>query len=65
MVTIKPVVFLGSALDDLRNFPAKLRRRAGYQLELMLSGRDPHDWKPMSSIGVGVRELRIRDESGA
>jgi phage-related protein len=27
-------------------------------------GDDPVDWKPMSSIGPGVRELRARDEAG-
>jgi phage-related protein len=25
----------------------------------------PADWKPMQSVGAGVREIRIRDESGA
>ena len=28
-------------------------------------GRDPDDWKPMPSIGAGVREIRIRDEASA
>jgi phage-related protein len=28
-------------------------------------GRDPDDWKPMPNIGAGVREIRIRDPSGA
>jgi phage-related protein len=28
-------------------------------------GRDPADWKPMPAIGPGVREIRVRDESGA
>jgi len=28
-------------------------------------GRDPGDWKPMSTVGPGVREIRIRDETGA
>jgi phage-related protein len=28
-------------------------------------GRDPDDWKPMASIGIGVREIRIRETSGA
>jgi phage-related protein len=27
-------------------------------------GRDPDDWKPMNSIGAGVREIRVRDERG-
>jgi phage-related protein len=28
-------------------------------------GLDPDDWKPMGTIGPGVREIRIRDASGA
>ena len=28
-------------------------------------GRDPDDWKPMPTIGPGVREIRVRDEAGA
>lgn len=28
-------------------------------------GRDPSDWKPMPTIGAGVREIRIRDAAGA
>jgi phage-related protein len=28
-------------------------------------GLDPDDWKPMASLGSGVREIRVRDPSGA
>lgn len=28
-------------------------------------GRDPVDWKPMPSIGSGVREIRVRVGAGA
>lgn len=28
-------------------------------------GGDPDDWKPMSTVGKGVKEVRIRDEMGA
>jgi phage-related protein len=28
-------------------------------------GLDPDDWKPMTGIGSGVREVRIRGEMGA
>jgi phage-related protein len=28
-------------------------------------GRDPTDWKSMPTIGAGVREIRIRDLTGA
>ena len=27
-------------------------------------GREPDDWKPMPSVGPGVREIRVRDRSG-
>jgi phage-related protein len=27
-------------------------------------GKEPVDWKPMTSVGSGVREIRIRDEYG-
>jgi phage-related protein len=62
--TSKPVVFRGSALDDLRAFPATVRRDAGYQLNRVQKGSEPSDWKPMTTMGSGVREIRIRDEEG-
>lgn len=65
MDTFKPLEFLGSALDDLRAFPEKARRAAGYQLDRVQHGLEPDDWKPMPDIGQGVQEIRIRDGSGA
>ncbi|CAI8690969.1 type II toxin-antitoxin system RelE/ParE family toxin [Burkholderia pyrrocinia] len=61
----KPVVFVGSALDDLRDFPLPARRDAGHQIDQVQRGLAPDDWKPMRTIGVGVREIRLRDASGA
>jgi phage-related protein len=52
-------------LDDLRAFPAAARRTAGYQIDRVQHGLEPDDWKPMSSIGQGVREIRIREAGGA
>lgn len=65
MTGLKPVEFRGSALDDLRAFPPAARREAGHQLDQVQHGRDPDDWKPMTTIGPGVREIRIRDAAGA
>ncbi|WP_050454367.1 type II toxin-antitoxin system RelE/ParE family toxin [Candidatus Burkholderia verschuerenii] len=62
---LKPVRFRGSSLEDLRDFPATTRREAGQQLDQVQRGLDPDDWKPMTTIGQGVREIRIRDEAGA
>lgn len=30
----------------------------------MQHGEEPDDWKPMASIGAGVKEIRVWDESG-
>ena len=37
---------------------------AGYDLFRVQTGKDPRDWKPMPTIGAGVREIRVRDEAG-
>ena len=56
---------MGSSREDLIAFPADARRDAGYQLEMVQCGEEPQDWKPMASVGAGVREIRIREASGA
>ena len=56
---MKPLKFTGSSLDDLRNFPDEARRADGFELHAIQNGFDPNDWKPMQSIGSGVKEIRI------
>lgn len=60
----KPVEFLGDSLCELKQLPEGVRRQAGRQLDLVQQGKGPVDWKPMASIGSGVREIRLRDEHG-
>lgn len=64
LVPSKPVRFLGDSLKLLREFPNDARHDAGYQLDRVQRGLQPTDFKPMPSIGKGVEEIRIRDESG-
>lgn len=61
IVNVKLLKFSGSALNDLRDFPEDARREAGFELYNVQSGVDPSDWKPMPSIGAGVREIRIHE----
>ncbi len=61
---MKRLKFCGNALDALRQFPALARKQAGHQLELVQCGEEPYDWKPMTTVGSGVREIRVRDEKG-
>ncbi|MFZ5927636.1 MAG: type II toxin-antitoxin system RelE/ParE family toxin [Acidobacteriota bacterium] len=65
MADSKRVEFRGSSLEDLRAFPLAVRREAGHQLDQVQHGREPDDWKPMNTVGQGVKEIRIRDEAGA
>lgn len=65
MANTKPVEFLGSSLDDLRNFPATAKREAGHQIDQVQGGQEPDSWKPLNTVGMGVKEIRIRDEAGA
>ena len=62
---MKPVRFVGSARDDLAAFPKTARTRAGHELFMIQVGRNPDDWKPMSSVGPGACEIRVRDPNGA
>lgn len=61
---MKTVVFRGSSLDDLRSFPASAMREAGYQIDRIQNGLLPDDFKPMTSVGSAVAEIRIWDEAG-
>ncbi len=56
----KPLAWLGSARRDIRAFPADAQRRSGFQLRKVQQALDPDDWKPMTSVGPGVREIRIQ-----
>ena len=64
-MTLKRVIFRGDSLERVKDFSEEARREVGYELYRVQTGRDPGDWKPMPTIGVGVREIRIHDASGA
>ena len=56
---------MGSAKDDLSAFPKSARVRVGHELFMVQVGREPDDWKPMTSVGPGACEIRVRDQAGA
>ena len=61
----KPIYWVGSSLKDLLALPDEVKREAGYQLHRVQNGLDPENWKPFQEVGVGVKEIRITDISGA
>lgn len=52
------------SLRDLLQFPLEVQREAGYQLDRVQNGLEPADWKPMTNIGPGAMEIRVKEESG-
>lgn len=61
---MKRIAWLGTSLEEVRAFPVVARCEAGYQLDKVQRGLEPTDWKPMKSVGPGVKEIRIREERG-
>ena len=55
----RPLLWVGSAREDLRAFPAIARSAAGRALGLLQDGRPPSDYRSMPSIGAGVWEIRV------
>ncbi len=56
---MKPVIWLGDSRARVKDFPGDARRVPGYELEKIQDGREPADWKPMPSVGLGVKEVRV------
>ncbi|MDO9167655.1 MAG: type II toxin-antitoxin system RelE/ParE family toxin [Methylobacter sp.] len=61
---MKKIHFMGDSLKRLREFPDDVRQDAGYQLDKVQRGEQPDDFKPMPTIGKGVEEIRVWDDSG-
>jgi phage-related protein len=61
---VKPVVWMGGSREDLKRFPEAVQDSLGFELYRVQCGLDPKDWKPMTTVGSGVKEIRVRDEAG-
>ena len=59
---MKQLLWVGNSYKVLVAFPDIVKQAAGFQLHLIQKGKDPDDWKPMQSIGAGVREIRVHAE---
>jgi phage-related protein len=59
---MKLLKFAGSSLSDLREFPAEVRRAAGFELWQVQCGLMPSDFKPLLGVGPGAYEIRVHVE---
>jgi len=56
------VVWEGDSRETLISFPEGARQNPGFQLWQLQQGERPSDYRPVTSIGAGVYELRDQDE---
>ena len=62
---MKKIEFMGDSLEIIRGFSKETSRDIGYQLDMIQRGEMPNDWKPMKTIGPGVKEIRVKNRWGA
>lgn len=62
---LKDIHWHGDSLDVVREFPRTVRVDIGSELYLLQLGEQPLHGKPFTSVGRGVWEIRIKDQSGA
>jgi phage-related protein len=58
---IKPVIWVGSSREDLRQFPAEVQGVMGYALYLAQMGAKHPDAKPLRGFG-GAGVLQVTDD---
>ena len=63
IMNFKPLVWIGDSLKRVRDFAAGARKEIGFELWEVQQGKPPSDWKPMTPVGPGVRELRVFSEA--
>jgi len=56
------IAWEGDSKEILSSFPDATKRNLGFDLRLLQQGERPTDYRPITSIGPGVFELRDQDE---
>jgi phage-related protein len=62
MMDEKPIVWVGSSLNDLKDLPQRPRRDIGFALSTVQQGDFLHNAKPLRGLG-GVYEIRVDNDS--
>jgi phage-related protein len=54
---MKRLLFLGDSLKRIQSFPPLAQHKMGFELKKVQQSLTPDDFKPMTSIGVGVERF--------
>jgi phage-related protein len=61
-MVIKPIRWVADSRRRIGEFSQEARQIAGFELWEVQQGNEPSDWKPMTTVGSGVKEIRIHVE---
>jgi len=62
---LRPLVWLGDSLRNVRDFPDGAQKLLGDEIQLMQFGGMPKDAKPFKGVGSSVVEIALRYSSDA
>ena len=63
-IDLKPIRWLGTTRDEIREQRPAIRDELSQQLLRVQMGLMPNNYKPMSAVGPGAYEIRVRDAAG-
>jgi phage-related protein len=63
-VDLKPIRWLGTTRDDIREQRPAIRYELGHQLFRVQMGLMPNNYQAVSTVGPGVYEVRVQDVDG-
>lgn len=60
---MKKITWLGDTHETVKSYSSIVKQEIGHNLDKVQRGQKPYDWKPMSSVGRGVEEIRIHEKN--
>ena len=63
-IDLKPIRWLSTTRDDIREQRPAIRYEFGQQLLRVQMGLMPNNYKPISAVGPGAYEIRVQDADG-
>ncbi|MDE3055648.1 MAG: type II toxin-antitoxin system RelE/ParE family toxin [Verrucomicrobiota bacterium] len=62
---LKPVIWIGSSLKDMREMPEEVKKEFGHALREIQKGLTPENTKPLKHMGVaGISEIVVDERAG-
>lgn len=65
VVPLRPVLWIGSSLKDVKSMPEKVKKEIGHSLREIQKNRDPGNTKPLKHLSEpGISEIVVDEREG-